>query len=375
MEPSLVDTPYRLEAVLGTGTSTKVFSATDTRTGKGVAVKWAETPHSAQLLKKEAAVMRDLKRCKAVPRLLAFSPNHQYIVMKRVGKTLFKLRETLGSFSLQTICLVGTRCISALEEVHTCGYVHRDIKPDNITASLSPSSARLYLIDFGLSSKYISKGVHVKYSETEKFQGAPYFCTLNSLKGVKSTRRDDMEAVGFMLLYLKKGNLPWMQEPNVSRIEKARERVSLEQLCAGEHPVFSEYLQYCQGLRFEEKPSYDYLRNLLQQTARRLDIDLASALPDWSPSKSSLVRSHSRRHRSRHRQTVTLSHTPVHCSLPGKAVSCLQLTCLLPCKSIGLMSTNDESGSEAVTYRATVKELPCVPWPRKGAFSSLLKSA
>lgn len=324
--------------------------------------------------------MRDLNRCKAVPRLLTFSLKHRYIVMKRVGKTLLELQKGLGSFSLQTICLVGTKCVSALEELHACGYVHRDVKPDNITASLRLSSTRLYLIDFGLSTKYVLKGVHVKYSETEAFQGSPHFCSLNSLRGVKSTRRDDLEAVGYMLLYLRKGNLPWMEEPDLRTVGRARERVQIRQLCKGENPVFLDYFQYCQGLKFEEKPSYDYLRNLLHQTARRLDIDLACALPDWSPSKSFSHKTH-RRHKSMHRKALTTDQIPEirlpRSSTPEQTVSFGGLGSLLqlPDQCEPIMSANAESASGAETSRATIKELPCFPWPRRGVFSSLLKSA
>ena len=364
MEPNLSGTPYRLGSLLGYGSFSKVFAATDVSTGKSVAVKWTETPRGASLLEKEAGILRDLKHCKAVPRLLAASSTHRYLVMKRVGKTLLELRTTLGGLSLQTLCLIGTRCISALEEIHSCGYVHRDIKPDNLTASPNKSSSRLYLIDFGLSTKYVSKGLHVKYSETEGFQGSPFFCSLNTLRGVKCTRRDDVEAVGYVLLYLKKGALPWMGrgECTVNELMRIRERITVRQLCEGENPMFVEYFRYCQGLKFEERPNYAYLRSLVSQIAKGLSLDL-TYVPEWSSSKS-------KRRRSACHPCRTTDSIPV---VPSRARHPSPVKTAITLQSIASVPNNDDSG--VVTPKVAIHKLPSIPWPRKGKFSLLLKSA
>lgn len=358
-------TPYRLGSLLGYGSFSKVFEATDVGTGKSVAVKWTETSSGASLLEKEAGILRDLKRCKAVPRLLAASSKQRYLVMKRVGKTLLELRTTLGGFSLQTLCLIGTRFISALEEIHSCGYVHRDIKPDNLTVSHNRNSSRLYLIDFGLSTKYVSKGLHVKYSESEGFQGSPFFCSLNTLKGVKCTRRDDVEAVGYVLLYLKKGYLPWIGqgENTISELVRIRERITVRQLCECENPMFVEYFRYCQGLKFEEKPNYAYLSSLVSQITAGPKLDL-TYVPEWN-SKSISKRRQSLCHPCR-----TADNIPTVRKRAGRQSSTRTINAL---QSIPSMPNLDDSG--VVTPKVSIQKLPSIPWPRKGRFSLFLKSA
>ena len=58
--------------------------------------------------------------------------------------------------SIITTCRLAMQMIKAIEAVHTLGYLHRDIKPSNFAVGLSPSRKnRVYMIDFGLSRRYV----------------------------------------------------------------------------------------------------------------------------------------------------------------------------------------------------------------------------
>ena len=281
-----------METELGLGTFSKVYSAVDLATSAQVAIKYPLSDEGRVLLAKEAKIMRDLTQCQCtfhtgIPKLVDSSHCPNFIVMEKVGRTLLTLHTEIKRISLKTVLMVGMKAISALEEMHACGYVHRDVKPDNIAIALSPTDPKIYVIDVGLSYKYAHGGQHVQYSEGEVFQGTPFFCSLNALRTLRPTRRDDLEALGYVLIFLLKGDLPWFHvrathDETVTAVRKMRESTSLKSLCQGLDPEFSEFLDYSQRLAFAEKPNYEYLRGLLATMAERngLEVDWKY---EWSP--------------------------------------------------------------------------------------------
>lgn len=54
-------------------------------------------------------------------------------------------------FSLKTVLMIGLQVIDRLEAYHKIGYVHRDIKPDNLVVGLNEKNQTVHLIDFGIS--------------------------------------------------------------------------------------------------------------------------------------------------------------------------------------------------------------------------------
>ena len=384
MRPDLTATHYRVISHLGKGTFSQVFTAAHRHTGEEVAVKWAPNATDAYLLEREINVLRDLNRCKHVPKLLSESRKERYVIMEKVGKTLLEWKERLGSLSLQTVLLLGIRCLSAFEEIHACGYIHRDVKPDNIATTLDESSTRIFLIDFGLSIKYISRGLHVLYAESHDFNGSPYFCSLNSIKGVKCSRRDDIESLLYILIYLKGGYLPWLRIPKEKHYEicRLRDKISIKDLCISEDPVFDEYLTYCRALKFDEKPNYDYLKSLFQFALRRYCLDLNSVRFDWNAtkpksgheSKRNSAKSPSKRHQSMRIPAKNRTETrdlPVEAQLPRRIKTrellsktqsiTLDVTQRLRelSKSTAVESNSEDEGeSEVLTPKVSIRNLP-----------------
>jgi len=267
---------------VGDGTFSTVFSAFDASRGTTVAVKVAKNKAGAALMAKEAKTMHRLRHCQCkaypgIPKLLN-SAVDPYIVMDLVGRSLFDIRLSLRQFSIKTVLMIAIKTLTALEELHGCGYVHHDIKPDNLATALSPSDPRIFLIDLGLSLPYCWDGQHCSYAETSGFQGTPFFCSVNMLKGVRASRRDDVEALGYVLIYLLTGKLPWISGPRRSfrDLYKTREKMTAVKVCAEVDGEFRTYLETCQGLSFEEKPNYNLLRQLFTGLARRKELVL-----DW----------------------------------------------------------------------------------------------
>ena len=222
--------------------------------------------------------------------------------MQKVGPTLLTLNKERGGLTIKTVIMLGLKALDGLEEIHSAGFLHRDIKPDNISVALAPMEATVYFIDFGLSRRFERSGSHVAYAEGQSFEGTPYFASLNSVKGVRPGRRDDLESLGYVLLYLLQGNLPWfsIQCPKrtatlLCEVLRSRENYPLAVLCHSSNGELKEFLTYCQGLVYSQKPDYDYLRKLLTAWAQRLAVDIDWAY-DWTPAQAPRVQSPLRKH-------------------------------------------------------------------------------
>lgn len=214
-------------------------------------------------------------------------------VSELLGPTLLDLHEKCSNrFSLSTTQHIALQLLSALEALHSCGYLHGDIKPDNAAIGLDDKANVVFLIDFGLATRYRDEEGHIALELEEKFSGNPYWSSVNTLRGLTSSRRDDLESLGYMLLFLLKGRLPWHSiskksfEERKEKIKAKKETIALEELCECECEGMLLYMRAVKRLKFEETPDYAYLRSLFQSS---------SSLPipplDWTvnPAAQSLI--------------------------------------------------------------------------------------
>lgn len=101
--------------------------------------------------------------------------------------------------------------LQILEAVHAKFILHRDLKPENIM--FNPQTNTFSLIDFGLSKRFVDKsGKHILRSTSKPFRGTLRYCSLNMHNGVENSRRDDIESLVYVLVFLQKGSLPWMNQ-------------------------------------------------------------------------------------------------------------------------------------------------------------------
>jgi serine/threonine protein kinase len=113
--------------------------------------------------------------------------------------------------------LLANELVKRLEYLHSKGYVHHDIKPDNIM--LGTDNSTVYLIDFGYSLNYINNGIHVDMIREKRFVGNLMYCSLNQVKAKPVTRRDDLESLFYLLasLNMPRG-LPWKHDINLDKV-------------------------------------------------------------------------------------------------------------------------------------------------------------
>ena len=115
------------------------------------------------------------------------------------------------------------------------GYVHNDLKLDNIlTGNKDPQN--IYLIDFGLTCPYLQEdGKHVAKQYLQKFSGNFIFASLNSCRGYNKSRRDDIQGLIYVMIFLLNGGyLPWSEfhkkfkDENFSFKDFLRERIDIK---------------------------------------------------------------------------------------------------------------------------------------------------
>ena len=116
---------------------------------------------------------------------------------------------------------------------------------------------------------------------------------MNTHIGYEQSRRDDLETIGHVILYLKKGSLPWQglkgrsKAEKYANIKKKKEEVTIDELCKDEPPEFGEYMNYCRGLSFTEDPDYDYMIGLWETCMKANNID--PIIPDFIWNKNRLA--------------------------------------------------------------------------------------
>ncbi len=148
--------------------------------------------------------------------------------------------------------------------------MHRDVKPDNFLIGAKKSVSVIYAIDFGLAKLYCDprNGHHIPYRDKKNLTGTARYASLNTHLGAEQSRRDDLECLGYILLYFLRGALPWQglqaktRKEKYDKIKDKKAGTPIDSLCEGFPNEFAVYLKYCRALAFEQDPDYAYLHKL-----------------------------------------------------------------------------------------------------------------
>ena len=262
---------YTLVKKLGEGSFGAIYSAKSQH--NWYAIKLENKNRGQNLLENEAYIMSYLHG-KRIPFIKSFgySGDYNVLVMELMGKSLEDIFEKLEEkkMSIRCVCNIGYQMMEILEYIHNKHYIHRDIKPDNFVIGRKEKRKFIYILDFGLSKKYRSSKTleHYKMVKHNHLTGTARYASINALNGLTQSRRDDLEAIGYVLMYFLRGKLPWQgipvqnKEMRYKKIMEKKMSTSPEELCEGFPNQFTEYIRYTRNLKYEENPNYDYLKNL-----------------------------------------------------------------------------------------------------------------
>jgi serine/threonine protein kinase len=151
--------------------------------------------------------------------------------------------------------------------IHDKGLVHRDIKPDNFLFGPDNDKRQLYLIDFGFCKSYAtSSNKHIEMKQTSGLIGSPTYASVNAHENRELSRKDDLESLGYTLIYLFLGKLKW-QQGNHTHNEIKQMKIELIDDTRLPH-ILLDYIKYTRSLEFKETPDYERIINIF-----RIEID------------------------------------------------------------------------------------------------------
>ena len=176
-----------------------------------------------------------------------------------------------NKFSLRTTLLLFDQILERISFIHENGYLHRNIKPENFLMGRNENKSTVYLIDFMLAKKFVSDGNIKPFRKGRQIKSSLRYSSINSQLGFEQSPRDELESIGYMMIYFLKGELPWQnitastKDEKFSLVLKSKLSTKIQTLTKGLPEEFKDYMNYVKSLDYETMPDYTQLRNLFKQ--------------------------------------------------------------------------------------------------------------
>jgi len=281
---------YSFVQRLGNGAFGEIYLCVDLKTNQEVAIKVEPVDTKEPQLRNEAKIYTILKGAVgfASMKWVGIGSRYTALVIDLLGCSLDRQLSARGRFSLKTVLMLADQMLMRLEQLHSAGFVHRDIKPGNFVMGRGQRSHIVHLIDFGLSCRYRCDDYqHIPYVEGQPLVGTACYSSVCTHLGIQQTRRDDLEALGYMLISFLTGNLPWLGIRADTKLEKnqimaeRKIRTPLDKLCKGLPEEFLLFLTYTRALRYKDRPDYDHIRKMFRALFHRKGYRM-DMMFDWS---------------------------------------------------------------------------------------------
>jgi casein kinase 1 len=267
---------YQLLKKIGAGSFGKLFSAkqieeegeqsSDSVSETKYAVKIMAMEHTA-IMQNEVAIYEKVKELKNIPTLYAagIEGKFNYMVMDLLEQSVEQLCLDYGDqMPIKVVLHLAQQMLTIIEQIHAYGIIHRDLKPANFLLKTNAQRiSELYLIDFGLAKCFLDeKSRHIVVKTNEQIVGTQRYMSLNTHYGLTTGRRDDLESLGYIILFLYHGRLSWQNQKSLAAVVELKQKLDYNNdTTIGEFVLF---VRYCRNLGFADKPNYAYLRGMLE---------------------------------------------------------------------------------------------------------------
>ncbi len=255
----IINNKYIIIKKIGEGKFGKIFLSKNKYTNEKVAIK-LDTNNI--LLKNEARIYNYLYNINGIPKLRAYGKenSYNYLIIDLLDCTLIKKRQLNGNkFTFNYVINFGIKIIDIINNIHKKNIIHRDIKPENIMFKNNNGFDNIYIIDFGLSKLYDSNKKNFVNKENI-IVGTYNYISLHTHYGFMPSKRDDLESIGYILLYMYYGKLPWN---NLLDIKQEKQKLINSNI---KNNIFINFIKKCNELKYDENPNYLELKTLLSRS-------------------------------------------------------------------------------------------------------------
>lgn len=212
-DEELIDDQYQLVMCIASGSSSQVWEVSEKGTNRHLAMKLLkknvpEFRANRSKMKRESEILKDLTH-PSIVKFEKFSSNrdHTYILMEyfRASNLKLQIKNDLNKVHLRARSLFENVC-AALSYVHAKGYLHRDIKPDNV---LMNRGGEVRMCDFSLSSKEIKGLGRMVAGKMREIQGTRTYIAPETIKREQPTVRTDIYSLGVMFYEILAAKTPF----------------------------------------------------------------------------------------------------------------------------------------------------------------------
>lgn len=276
----IIDDKWEIIQRIGRGSHGTVYRAVDKTDNSEVAIKVEASDVRKKRLQDEHELYEHMigyapKEARlGIARPLHYEErsDHKLLVLEFLGPSLLSIFNFQGCrFNLKTILMLFKGLLQSIQNVHRTGVVHRDLKPANLCMGRGRNAHVVHVIDYSVAKRYEEQEPMVN-----KFVGTTRYASTSAHIGASINRKDDLESICYIMMFLYKGRLPWSQKDNLSLAElnsyvRDWKMKPLQEVCEEYPSFFRDCLEYLRTIKFNEDPDYSILIGIVQNVMKKMN--------------------------------------------------------------------------------------------------------